>query len=116
MKQLHNIQLEILKKLLFADLVKYTDLKPDKEMENNKFDFHLDQLIEFGYVEKEDKKYRLTAIGKEYANRIDTERVEVTRQAKIGVFICCIRENNGREFLLITRKKQPFYKCKGFVS
>lgn len=48
MKQLHEIQLQILKKLLFAKELRYTDLKPDVELENNQLDFHLDKLIGVG--------------------------------------------------------------------
>ena len=54
MRQLHEIQLQILKKLLFASGLRYAQIKPDPQMENNQFDFHLDQLIDGGYVEKYD--------------------------------------------------------------
>jgi hypothetical protein len=60
MKQLHTIQLMILRKLLFAESLRYGELKPDKKMENNQLSFHLDALLEFSYVEKIDGGYRLT--------------------------------------------------------
>jgi ADP-ribose pyrophosphatase YjhB (NUDIX family) len=117
MKQLHTIQLSILNNLLFVESARYTDIKPNKEIENNQFDFHLKQLIDAGYAQKVDSKYALTTLGKEYANRIDTEDVKIITQAKIGVFVCGVREDSGnKEFLLITRKKQPFFGCQGFMS
>lgn len=113
MKQLHEIQLQVLKKLLFAPSLRYTQMKPNVEMENNQFDFHLNQLIDSGYVERGNKLYKLTNLGKEYAGRIDTEEVAVTKQSKISVWICCMRKN---KYLIGTRLKQPFYGCQGFMS
>lgn len=113
MKQLHGVQLQILKKLLFANELRYSQVKPDPEMENNQFDFHLDQLISGGYVEKKNKTYKLTNFGKEYANRMDTEEVLIAKQSKISAWICCRRKN---QYLIYTRLKQPFYGCQGFMS
>lgn len=117
MKQLHTIQLQILKKLLFAPSLRYSELKPDPEMENNAFDFHLDQMIKLDYIEKKDQKYTLTNRGKEYANRMDIEDTMVKQQAKVGVCVSCRRIINGEEeYLIYTRKKQPFYGGQGFLS
>ncbi len=117
MKALHDTQLQILKKLLFAKSLHYLELKPDPEMENNKFDFHLDQMIAAGFIQKSEDGYSLTHAGKEYANRIDTDRVEITKQAKISVFVAPVRIIDDKwEFLVYTRMKQPFYGCQGFLS
>lgn len=117
MKQLHNTQLKILKKLLFSDSLRYTDLKPYSLMENNKFDFHLSQLIRQGYIQKSAKQYQLTDFGKEYSGRMDTKHTIIKRQSKITATICCIREKaSHKQFLIYTRLKQPFYGCQGFPS
>lgn len=117
MKQLHNIQLGILKRLLFAPSLKYVRMKPNPEMENNQFDFHLNQLIEDGYIVKEEKGYCLTNFGKEYANRMDTEQTVIAKQSKISAWVCCVRIVGGkRQYLIYTRLKQPFYGCQGFMS
>lgn len=117
MKQLHPIQLQILKKLLFAKQLRYHETKPDKEMENNQFGFHLDQLISDSYILKENKHYLLTNFGKEYANRLDSQETTIARQAKVSVMICCLRGTNKEtEYLIYTRLKQPFYGCQGFLS
>ena len=73
MKQLHKIQRDILSKLLFSEGLRYSDAKPNKRLENNKYDFHLDQLIKIGYVQHNDNLYSLTSIGKDYTNRIDRD-------------------------------------------
>lgn len=118
MKQPHPIQLQILKKLLFVKSVKFTDLKPDKDIENNQFDFHLDQLIRFEYIEKLGKEYSLTSVGKEFANRMDTDKTTINIQAKISAVVAPVRINKDgeKEFLIYTRLKHPFYGCQGFMS
>lgn len=117
MKQLHPIQIQILRKLLFAPGLRYTDLKPEPEMENNQFDFHLDQLVRSQYIEKQKSLYKLTVVGKEFAGRIDTFKNVIVKQAKIGCIVCPVRISRGkREYLVYTRLKQPFYGCQGFMS
>jgi len=117
MKQLHETQLGILKKMLFANKLHYIKLKPNPEMENNQFDFHLKELIKAGYVHKKDKEYSLTSMGKEYANRMDTDKVVITQQAKISAWLCCRKKiKNKYQYLIYTRLKQPFYGCQGFPS
>jgi hypothetical protein len=117
MKNLHLIQIAILKKLLFVPSARYMQLKPE-DVENNQFDFHLDQVVKFGYVYKlTDGSYALSADGKDFTNRMDAEEVAVPKQAKLGVVICCIRKGQaGNEFLIYTRSKHPFFGCQGFMS
>ncbi|OGM32316.1 hypothetical protein A2803_04120 [Candidatus Woesebacteria bacterium RIFCSPHIGHO2_01_FULL_44_21] len=117
MKQLHEIQLQILKKLLFANGLKFSELKPDNEMENNQFTFHLDQMIAMGHIAKTEHKYFLTQKGKEFANRMDTNKTAIPLQAKISVIIIPMKgKPKNRVFLIYTRLKQPFYGCQGFMS
>ncbi|MCA9381466.1 NUDIX domain-containing protein [Candidatus Dojkabacteria bacterium] len=115
----HFIQMQILKILLFNPKSKFTDLKFDENIENNQLTFHINQLIKDNHLVKNtDKTYSLTLTGKEYANRMDTDKVQSQKQGKIGAITCCIRENKkgDYDFLLYTRKKQPFYDHQGFAS
>jgi len=117
MKQLHPLQLQLLQRLLFAPSLRYSDLRPNPDIENNQLDFHLDKMIEAGYVAKIETGYALTPAGKEYAGRIDTENTTIKRQGKLGTIIACVRTVKGeREFLVYTRLKQPFYGCQGFLT
>jgi ADP-ribose pyrophosphatase YjhB (NUDIX family) len=117
MKQLHETQIQILKKLLFSNGLRFTEMKPEKSMDNNKFDFHLDQLVNEGFIEKKDSIYSLTNSGKEYANRMDTQRNTIPKQAKVSVFVGFMRKSESEnEFLIYTRLKQPFYGAQGFIS
>lgn len=117
MQQLHPIQLKILRKLLFVQGLRYSELKPEADMENNQFDFHLDQMITASYIQKTESGYILTTLGKEYANRMDTDEVIIPKQAKVSVFVPCIKDIGlEKEYLLYTRTKQPFYGCQGFPA
>ncbi|MBN1168753.1 NUDIX domain-containing protein [Candidatus Woesebacteria bacterium] len=118
MKQLHNIQLGILQRLLFSESLRYTDMKPSNLIENNRFQFHLDQLIKkYKFIRKINGRYKLTSIGKEYANRIDDKNAKVEKQAKISAWVCCIQKRGKKKkYLIGTRLKQPFYGCQGFIS
>ena len=117
MKQLHPLQLKILKKLLFAPQLKYTELKPEEHIENNQFSFHLNTLINIVYIKKIDQYYILTAQGKEYANRMDAGELQIQLQAKIGVLVCATRgQGDEKEYLIYTRKKHPFFGKQGFIT
>lgn len=115
MKQIHHLQLEILRKLVFSPKLKYLQLKPSGDIENNQFDFHLNRLMEMAYVEKNDNKYQLSTKGKEYTTRMDTDSVEIMKQAKLSVWLAVTRKVKGKlQFLIYTRLKHPFYGCQGF--
>ena len=116
MKQLHEIQLSILKKLMFAESVHFAELKPEN-IENNQFDWHLKQLIKTKFVEKSAYGYKLTVEGRKYCNRFDTDSNKIEMQGKISALMVSMRNINGfNEFLMYTRKKHPFFNCQGFAS
>lgn len=117
MDQLHQLQREIIKKLIFSPTLRYMELKPNELIENNQFDFHLDRLISYGFIQKGDQGYFLTPIGKEFSSRFDTDQVKIIKQAKISAWMACMRDTKkGYEFLIYTRLKQPFYGCQGFCG
>jgi ADP-ribose pyrophosphatase YjhB (NUDIX family)/predicted transcriptional regulator len=117
MNELHEIQMQILQKLLFNPGLRYTDLRPDSSIENNKLNFHINKLEELQLIHKTEDKYSLTAKGKEFAGRIDTDRAKIQRQAKISAWVCVTRDTDkGLEILIGTRLKHPFYGCQGFLS
>ncbi|MCA9397214.1 NUDIX hydrolase [candidate division WWE3 bacterium] len=114
---LHPTQLGILNKLLFAQTLRYSDLKIDPEMENNTFQFHLDKVLSMGFVEKVDEGYSLTLQGKKMATHIKTESNEMVRIRKVSASLYCIRNNKGIfETLIYRRLKHPFYGKQGFPT
>lgn len=116
---MHFIQLQILKKLLFSEELKYSELRAFEGLENNLLTFHIDQLLKEKLVEKtESKKYKLTKKGKEFANMMDTDTSQMKKQGKISGLQCCIRDidSNDPQLLVYTRKKHPFYNAQGYAS
>jgi ADP-ribose pyrophosphatase YjhB (NUDIX family) len=118
MKDLHKTQIGILNKLLFATELKYSELKLNPEIENNTFQFHLDKVVELGYVTKtKSGKYTLTSEGKKVATYIDTDKNSIMELRKISVHLYCIREKDSiLETLFYTRLKHPFYGKQGFPA
>lgn len=114
---MHIYQREILLKLLFSKGLTFTQLKPEKIEENSQYDFHLKTLIKEGLIEKKEDFYILTNKGKEFANRMEAETKDVVKQAKVGVWICPVRIiNNENQYLIYTRRKNPFYGAQGFMA
>ncbi len=116
MKQLHPVQMKILRELLFSPSLKFSEIKPLK-MEGSQFVFHLDKLINVGYLEKVDSIYTLTPRGREYANKMDEKTKLVIPQAKVSAVQCAVKKEGKKKYYLIyTRLKHPFYGCQGFPT
>lgn len=118
-KEIHEIQGRILKSLLLRDGGRFAELKPHKTP-SDQFTFHLKRLIDGNIVKKEeDGSYHLTASGKEYANRYDSDSgaFKVEKQAKLGALVVAFRKKNGvRQYVAQTRLKQPFFGYRGFIT
>lgn len=112
----HPIQAAILRELLFVTEAGFGQLNKEK-MGTDLFSFHLKQLINWKLVSKNGMKYSLTTKGKEFANRFDTEKVEVEKQAKVTVLLVISKsEGNETYYLLQQRLKQPYFGYWGFVT
>jgi ADP-ribose pyrophosphatase YjhB (NUDIX family) len=103
----HSAQVSIMRELLFHPSAGFAELQKPTGLDSDHFKFHINRLVELGYVEKQDGKYALSIKGKEYANRLDTEKHEVEKQPKISVGL--IIENDEGKILAQQRLKQPFY-------
>lgn len=102
MYDLHPIQIQILKTLLFKPEARFSDLN-QSELTNDHFTFHIRQLVKLGLISKSENKYELTDKGKELAGRIDTSTDSIVLQPKLGVAVAMFR---GDEVLLNKRLKQ----------
>ncbi|MBN2016038.1 NUDIX domain-containing protein [Candidatus Dojkabacteria bacterium] len=117
MKKTHKIQLHILHRLLFSESLRYSQIKP-YDMEGSQFKHHMNTLMSDNLVIKDKKgTYLLTSKGKEYANRMHTKSSRMKDQAKITTVLCCVNtKKRPHEYLIYTRKKNPFYGCQGFPT
>lgn len=111
---LHPVQLTILKELLFKSIAHFSDLNV-YGLTNDHFTFHINRLITLELITKTKTGYTLSTSGKEYANRLDTEVVQIERQAKLSIKPVIIKKiGNKTLFLAQQRLKQPYYGLWGF--
>lgn len=110
MENLHLYQLNIINKLAFIKDARYTDLN-SKHLSTNQFSYHLNYLLEHGYIFKnDDSKYNLTEKGKELAGRINLYTGEIQKQPKIIVLCLCRKLIDDKEkYLIHQRKRDPYY-------
>lgn len=107
---IHEAQGAILHALLFTPHAGFAELQKNTSLTSDHFTFHLKKLVDSGYVEKTGDHYTLTHAGKEYANRLDTDKNIIEKQPKLSVLMIIEREHNGKkELLMQQRLKQPFY-------
>lgn len=109
---IHPTQTVILRELLFVPSAKFNALQKATGLESDHFKFHLGRLVDVGYIEKTDVGYSLTTFGKEYANKIDTDKNQIERQPKSAVII--VVSNADKQFVVQERLKHPYYGFWGF--
>jgi ADP-ribose pyrophosphatase YjhB (NUDIX family) len=113
---IHPAQAEILNTLLFHPVAKFSQLNKTG-LSTDHFNFHVKRLQDIGLVEKVSAGYRLTIIGKEFANRLDTDEKKIERQAKLGALLVPVDTSTPQpKYLVQERLKQPFYGFYGFAT
>lgn len=114
--EIHPIQSAILIALLFKQEARFSELN-NLDIPSDQFNFHLKTLITNGYVAKSVTGYKLTDKGKEFANRFDTDKKVLERQAKISVLIHCTKKIGGITYYLMQeRLKEPYFGFLGAIS
>lgn len=109
MKDLHPVQISILKQLLFRPRARFSELN-QTELTNDHFTFHIKELVRNGFIEKDNDGYILTPTGTELAGRIDVSSEELISPPKLGVAVCLWKDTEaGKQVLLNKRKKQQAF-------
>jgi len=111
----HEIQKAILSECSFySSGATFSQLKPkDENLENDKFNYHLQYLVKNNYLIKKNNKYILTEFGKSVVTNIDHISKEISTNYKVGVYISIIKDN---KILLYKRLKHPQYGYTGLIS
>jgi 8-oxo-dGTP diphosphatase len=110
--KIHPAQTQILRELLFVPSARFADLQKLTALGSDHVKFHIARLVEVGYVVKSSQgDYSLTTAGKEYANKLDTDRNLIERQPKSAVIL--VLEHDGK-LLVQERLKHPYYGFWGF--
>lgn len=117
MDKYHEIQMKILRELLFKPNSRFTDLNV-KELTSDHFSYHINNLIESEMVEKNKQGlYSLTTKGKEFANTMDEETSEIEKQPKVAVLVIAMRKIKSNDQIVIQKRlKEPYYGYQGFFS
>jgi len=115
--QLHQVQMKILRHLLLNSTDSFSKMAKESKLSTDHFNYHLACLQKTGYIVKDGDRYKLTRTGKEFANRMDTERTVIERQAKLGALLIITKVEKGKEYLLIQKRlKEPYYGFFGFTT
>lgn len=110
--KIHEIQTSILRELLFTREAGFSELRKQTNVESDHFKFHIARLCDIGYITKNDNgKYSLTLTGKEYANKLDTDRNVIERQPKSAVIIVLKQYD---QVLVQERLKHPYFGFWGY--
>lgn len=117
--KIHDAQTSILRELLFHPSAGYAALQKLTGLTSDHFNFHIVRLVELGFVQKIGRgSYKLSAKGKEYANRLDTDNNTVERQPKAAVLLAIERPllSGGSEYVFQERLKNPYFGFWGFPT
>jgi len=107
----HHIQRKVLGKLLYAESLAYSKIKP-AGVESNHFAYHLEQLVKQGIVAKKDKQYFLAPQGLALVDRMSQEKMVNRIQPHILTVIEIT--NATGQTLLFKRAFQPYIHKFGF--
>ncbi len=106
-----EIQKQILKKFMYNTQLRYNEIW-DKTIASNKFNYHLQQLVEEGVIEKKEDKYQLTDKGTHIISSLDGVALEEKKKPIVCAFVMGYDEK-GKKILVNIRKKQPFFNYVG---
>lgn len=113
---IHPIQAQVIRCLTFSPNARFSQLNI-LDVPTDQLNFHLKALIEANIVEKQGTSYQLTLIGKEFANRFDTDKVIIEKPAKITTLLVCSKVVKGQKYYLLQQRlKQPYFGYYGFFG
>jgi len=112
MKPEHHLQKDIIRKLVHAEHLRFSELKPHL-IEGNIFTYHLQQLLKNKLIEKRsDGSYELTGAGKALGITSSLNDDQLLSQAH-SILLMAAKSDEG--WLLRRRLVQPVYGKWGFI-
>lgn len=101
-------QIQILTKVLNSKGLRYSEAKPDVEIDDDLYNYHLQFLVKKKFLKKEGGLYLLTDKAKTYVHRLDAKG-EVYPYFKVSVILFVKREVDGKsEALMHERLREPY--------
>lgn len=108
-----RIQREILSKCsFFENGARYFELRPD-EVENDLFNYHLQELVKKGFIDRLNERYTITLKGKSFITNIDEKDLQPPPTFKVSVYLCPVKDN---QIILTRRLKHPQYGYVGLIA
>lgn len=109
-----SIQRDIIARLKNADSLRYSELKPDPEIPNDLYNYHLKKLVSDELVTKTDTGYTLSQKGLRHVADVHNTSDQDDRLFKFNVLLIVTREINGVLHVLNQRRtSQPSYGIVG---
>lgn len=107
---LHHIQQTVLRQLTYKKWVSYSELLPDG-MAGNAFNYHLNYLIKHKLIEKQDKNYTLTPLGRLVIDAMSLNAKRFKLRPSTGVMLRLTNQNG--EVLAYESFRQPLIEHVG---
>lgn len=109
-----DIRRDIISRLKQADTLRYAKLKPDAEIPNDLYNYHLRKLVSDGIVEKTHQGYTLSEQGRRHVADTHHTSDQGDRLFKYNVLLVVAREIDGALHILNQRRTaQPSYGIVG---
>lgn len=100
-----EVQGKILAMLARGDWKRYSEAYPGEEIDDDLYNYHLQEMVRLGLVEKVDKRYRLTDKGKKEMVYLNYKGDDIGR-IKVSVILAVTRKNKS-EILIHRRNRHP---------
>lgn len=109
-----TIRRDIIARLKNADALRYAQLKPDADIPNDLYNYHLKKLVADGLIEKADDGYRLSLAGQRHVADVHHTSDQDNRLFKFNVLLIVTRIIDGKLYVLNQRRtSQPSYGIVG---
>lgn len=100
-----EIQGKILAMISRSDGMRYSEAYPGEGIDDDLYNYHLQELVKKGSIEKDDKIYRLTNKGKHEITDFNAKGDELGRFHVVDILI--VTRNNNAEILVHKRNIHP---------
>ncbi|MCB9823121.1 hypothetical protein H6800_02505 [Candidatus Nomurabacteria bacterium] len=107
---LHHIQQAVLRQLTYSKYLSHTELLPDG-MAGNAFNYHLNFLVKQKLIEKSDKGYTLSALGRIVVEAMSLDAKRFKLRPTCGVML--LLEDSERRVLIHKSRRQPLLDYAG---
>ena len=100
-----EVQGKILAMIARSDGMKYSEAYPGEGIDDDLYNYHLQELVKRGLLEKNEKIYRLTDLGKQEITNFNAKGDELGRFHIVNILV--VTRNNKEEILVHKRNLHP---------